>query len=184
MFQYTEVDSSIIDLVGYDAGTKTLEIRFIDTGFSYEYYDVPPTVYEQLLESSSKGIYLRNCIIDCYKVSDEPKRNLFKPFVGEYTITEMPDFDDTYLNMDGDPTIIINDNGSGEFHFGVITGHFEGKVKEKNDKEVFSFRWTGNDEADDAAGTGWILIDDENEAIEGEICFEDGDEHYFFAYKK
>ena len=184
MFQYTPVVSSIIDLVGYDAGTKTLEIRFIETGFSYEYYNVPPMVYEELMESDSKGIYLRNCIIDCYKVSDEPKRNLFKPFVGEYTITEMSDFDDTYLNMDGDPTLIINENGSGEFHFGVVTGHFEGKVKEKDGKEVLSFRWTGNDETDDAAGTGWVLIDDENESIEGEICFEDGEERYFYAYKK
>lgn len=184
MTQYTPVDSSVIDLVGYDASSKTLAIRFIDTGFSYEYYDVPMQVYEQLMESSSKGIYLRNCIMDCYEVSNEPKRNLFKPFMGEYKITEMPDFDDTYLNMDGDPTFIINENGSGEFHFGVITGNFEGKVKEKDGKEIFSFRWTGNNEADDAAGTGWLLIDDENEGIEGEIRFEDGDDNYFYAYKK
>ena len=60
MFQYTPVVSSIIDLVGYDAGTKTLEIRFIDTGFSYEYYDVPQMVYEELMDSESNGIYLRN----------------------------------------------------------------------------------------------------------------------------
>ena len=43
---------------------------------------------------------------------------------------------------------------------------------------------SGKDETDDAAGTGWVLIDDENESIEGEICFENGEECYFYAYKK
>lgn len=35
MTEYTPVDSSMIDLVGYDASSKILEIRFIDTGLSY-----------------------------------------------------------------------------------------------------------------------------------------------------
>lgn len=184
MTKYTKVNSSIIDLVGYDSDTKMLEIRYIDTGFTYEYYDVPKTVYEQLIDSDYKELYIRNCIIDCYKASDQPKPNLIKPFVGEYKITEMPNFDDKYLNMEGDPTIIICEDGSGEFHFGVVTGHFQGKIKDKNGDMVFAFKWTGNDECDDAAGTGWLLIDNENEGAEGEICFEDADEYYFYAYKK
>jgi KTSC domain len=163
MTQYTKVDSSMIDLVGYDADTEILEVRFINTGLTYEYYDVPKKIYKQLMESDSKGSYMRDCIFDCYDydkikggrrkqnaASDRPKRNPLKPFIGEYEIHEMPDFDNEYLNMDGDPTFTINEDGSGEFHFGLVTGHFQGKIKEKNDDEVFTFKWTGNDECDEA----------------------------------
>ena len=195
--QYTQVDSSMIDLVGYDADTEILEVRFINTGLTYEYYDVPKKIYKQLMESSSKGSYMRDCIIDCYdydKVKggrrnkntnlDRPKRNPLKPFIGEYEIHEMPDFDDEYLNMDGDPIFKINEDGSGEFHFGLVNGHFQGKIKEKNDDEAFTFKWRGNDENDEVSGTGWVLMDDGDEGIEGEICFKDADDYYFYAYKK
>mgnify|MGYP001268980350 CR=1 FL=1 len=63
---YTEVDSSMIDLVGYDEKEKVLEVRFVNTGLSYRYYDVPKEKYEELMKASSKGQYMRGCIIDFY----------------------------------------------------------------------------------------------------------------------
>ena len=63
---YTEVDSSMIDLVGYDAKEQILEVRFINSGLTYRYFDVPKAEYEGLLEASSKGSYMHGNIIDCY----------------------------------------------------------------------------------------------------------------------
>ncbi len=63
---YTEVDSSMIDLVGYEAREKVLEVRFINSGQTYQYFDVPQKVYKGLLEAPSKGSYMRDYIIDCY----------------------------------------------------------------------------------------------------------------------
>jgi KTSC domain len=64
---YTSVDSSMIDLVGYDDKTQTLEVRFINTGYTYAYYDVPKDEYQGLLNAGSKGSYMRANIIDCYE---------------------------------------------------------------------------------------------------------------------
>ncbi|MFN0035537.1 MAG: KTSC domain-containing protein [Saprospiraceae bacterium] len=63
---YTEVDSSMIDLIGYDETTQILEARFINTGLTYRYFDVPKEEYERLMKSSSKGSYMRSCIFDFY----------------------------------------------------------------------------------------------------------------------
>ncbi len=37
MMQYIAVDSSIIDLIGYDEDTQILEVRFVNTGYTYGY---------------------------------------------------------------------------------------------------------------------------------------------------
>lgn len=63
---YTEVDSSMIDLVGYDEKAKVLEVRFINSGMSYRYFGVPKKEYQGLMNASSKGSYMRNYIIDFY----------------------------------------------------------------------------------------------------------------------
>ncbi len=63
---YTEVDSSMIDLVGYDEKAQVLEVRFISSGLTYRYLDVPKKEYTGLMEASSKGRYMLNNIIDGY----------------------------------------------------------------------------------------------------------------------
>jgi len=48
------VSSSTIVSVGYDQNAETLEIEF-KNGSIYQYYNVPQAVYQQFMESSSKG---------------------------------------------------------------------------------------------------------------------------------
>jgi len=48
------VSSSTIVSVGYDQQSETLEIEF-KGGMVYQYYNVPARIYEQLMESGSKG---------------------------------------------------------------------------------------------------------------------------------
>ena len=193
--EYNKVDSSMIDLVGYDADKEVLEVRFINTGLTYEYYEVSKKVYKQLMESSSKGSFMRNNIFDMYNYSklkggyrnkekrEHPKRNPLRPFIAEFAISDISGFDKKELKDNGEPYFNIREDGTGSFHFGFVNSIFKGKIIEKKDDEIFEFTWQGTDEDEEVSGTGYALIGEDEESIEGEICFEDGDEHYFSAYK-
>jgi uncharacterized damage-inducible protein DinB len=63
--QYFDVDSSMISRFGYDAKEEILELNFLSRG-RYRYFGVPYEVFEQLRDSSSKGSYIRDLIIDQY----------------------------------------------------------------------------------------------------------------------
>jgi len=67
------VDSSMIAAVGYDEETRTLQVQF-NSGDWYEYYEVEPEVFQELLEAESKGRYMRANIIDCYGYSKLKRR--------------------------------------------------------------------------------------------------------------
>jgi hypothetical protein len=55
--QRESVDSSTIISIGYDNQSETLEVEF-KSGGVYQYYNVPETIHQQLMESSSKGSFL------------------------------------------------------------------------------------------------------------------------------
>jgi hypothetical protein len=187
------VDSSMIAWVAYDKKEKLLEVEFINTGNIYQYFDVPAKEYKGLMEASSKGSYMRDCIIDCYdytkvkksryRQETEAEEQTIEDFAGSYRIFEMEDFDKEYMHAEQQAFIKINPDGSGEFGFGYVHGYMRGKVKTRNGETLYKFRWEGNDENDEAHGDGWLLMDDPDE-VEGEIAFFDGDEHYFRAKKK
>ncbi len=63
---HTKVDSSMLDLVGYDETTRILEVRFLKNGSRYRYLNVPKETYERLLSASSKGRYMREFVFDRY----------------------------------------------------------------------------------------------------------------------
>ena len=65
MAKLIPVESSMIQAVGYDAETRTLEILF-NSGQTYCYEDVPPEFYEGLMAADSKGRYVRAEIIGVY----------------------------------------------------------------------------------------------------------------------
>lgn len=51
------VSSSAISSVGYDPKERVLELEF-SSGGVYEYYEVPPEVYESLMSAESKGRFI------------------------------------------------------------------------------------------------------------------------------
>ncbi len=55
------VESSNLKSVGYDPGTKTLEIEFQNGGV-YQYHEVPQTVYRELMNADSHGRYFISAI--------------------------------------------------------------------------------------------------------------------------
>ncbi len=67
------VDSSMVDSVGYDEARRLLQVVFT-SGRVYCYEDVPPEVFQDLLEAESKGQYMRAHIIDVYPYRRGPCR--------------------------------------------------------------------------------------------------------------
>ncbi|MBC7226279.1 MAG: KTSC domain-containing protein [Thermoflexales bacterium] len=63
----------MINAVRYDEERRLLEVHF-NSGRVYCYEDVPPEVFEELLEADSKGQYMRANIIDVYPYSRGPCR--------------------------------------------------------------------------------------------------------------
>jgi len=57
------VISSNIVSAGYEPVSETLEIEFANGGV-YQYYNVPPSIYEQFLAAPSKGRFLISQIKD------------------------------------------------------------------------------------------------------------------------
>lgn len=55
------VQSSNVASVGYDEMSATLEVGFND-GSVYQYFGVPPDVYEGLMNTSSKGSFLNHYV--------------------------------------------------------------------------------------------------------------------------
>ena len=66
--QRTSVSSSNIASVGYDNQSSTLEIEFLN-GSIYQYFDVPESVYNELMQAASLGSYLNSYIKGKYRFS-------------------------------------------------------------------------------------------------------------------
>tara|TARA_R110002050_G_scaffold3249_3_gene17203 strand:- start:52970 stop:53179 length:210 start_codon:yes stop_codon:yes gene_type:complete len=55
------VTSSNISEIGYDEPSRTLEVLF-SNGSVYQYFDIPPQIYTELLHAGSVGRYLNSTI--------------------------------------------------------------------------------------------------------------------------
>ena len=64
--QRTYVSSSDLRSVGYDPGSQTLEVEFVNGGI-YQYYGVPATVYQGLMNAPSHGKYFHAHIKTVYR---------------------------------------------------------------------------------------------------------------------
>jgi hypothetical protein len=60
------VDSSNISSIGYDEDSNTLEVEF-NNGAVYQYFDVPLSVYKEMLAAGSKGQFLAHHIKGYYR---------------------------------------------------------------------------------------------------------------------
>jgi KTSC domain len=55
------VDSTTLRTVGYDPERQLLQIEFQNRSI-YQYFEVPQSVYEELMEAPSKGAYFNRTI--------------------------------------------------------------------------------------------------------------------------
>ena len=63
------VDSSNIEAIGYEAGSMELHVRFIKSGETYVYYSVEEFLFQEFLQSDSKGAFLNARIKPNYQGS-------------------------------------------------------------------------------------------------------------------
>jgi hypothetical protein len=66
------VDSTMISWLDYDAGKRTLSVRFHSAPVLYTYADVPPEVYAALLAAPSKISFLKDEIDPVFRFADQP----------------------------------------------------------------------------------------------------------------
>ena len=62
------VASSTVIAIGYDEPSQTLEVEF-KSGAVYQYYNVTQALFEQLMQSGSKGQFLSYQIKNVYPYS-------------------------------------------------------------------------------------------------------------------
>ena len=95
--------------------------------------------------------------------------------LGRWRIVELPGYEDDYADM-VEPAYILFEAVRGEFAFGCVTGSFPGG----GDHDAVEFDWDGNDEMDEARGSGWAELQPDG-SLQGEICFHGGDDITFIA---
>jgi hypothetical protein len=95
--------------------------------------------------------------------------------LGKWRIVELPGYEDDYADL-MEPAYILFGQTGGEFAFGCVTGAFAGG----GDHDGIAFDWDGNDEMDEACGSGWAELQPDG-SLCGEIKFHDGDDIAFTA---
>lgn len=61
-----QLASSMMASAGYDAPTRVVEIEFV-TGAVYQYLDVPPDLYQALLDAPSQGRFFHSRIRNVFR---------------------------------------------------------------------------------------------------------------------
>lgn len=97
--------------------------------------------------------------------------------LGKWRIVAMPDYEDDYPDM-VEPAYILFTPKGGEFAFGCVTGQIFGGTGP--DTNGLDFAWAGNDEMDEASGTGSAVLQADG-TLEAEVSFNGGDDIAFTA---
>ena len=101
-------------------------------------------------------------------------------FEGIWHITSMENWDEDYFNMELQAYIKIDQWGSGDFQFGLVSGQIDGEIAKEEGGGKLEFTWDGYDENDPASGSGWLKFKDKNTLV-GKINFHQGDSSLFSA---
>src|SRR5258707_7141924 len=99
--------------------------------------------------------------------------------IGRWRIVEADLWDRDYLDLVDPAYLRIDDDGRGEFAFGVVNAAME---LEYSRTAVF-FRWSGFDEGDEITGSGSAELEDGG-TLEIEISFDNGDDAILLAHRR
>lgn len=91
-------------------------------------------------------------------------------------------WDEDYFNMEVQAFFRIGTNGIGNFQFGLVSGGLDGEVVKLGNLERFEFTWEGQDENDQAFGSGWLKLHGQDK-VKGKIKFHLEDSSEFVAVR-
>lgn len=101
---------------------------------------------------------------------------------GTYRIVEMEAWDRNYIDMECPGYIRINNNKTGEFHFGTAHGDMDCRFTMRDGLPAVEFTWEGSCEMDPETGGGWAVLDDD--MLTGRLMFHMGEDSGFVAQRK
>jgi hypothetical protein len=99
--------------------------------------------------------------------------------IGRWRIVEADLWDRDYLDLVDPAYFRIDDDGHGEFAFGVVNATMDLEYG----RSIVFFRWIGFDEGDEITGSGSAELED-GETIEIEISFDNGDDATLKAHRE
>ncbi len=111
------------------------------------------------------------------KAKPKPK----SPFVGLWHIVSMETWDEDYFNEEVQAFFEFEENGTGHFQFGYVSGYTDWRPTTRDGHEAVEWTWEGGDGADGTplTGRGWAKLEDGD--LKGMIVIHLGDESGFVA---
>jgi hypothetical protein len=111
------------------------------------------------------------------KARPKPK----SPFIGLWHIVSMSGWDEDYFNEEVQAFIDFEDNGTGHFQFGYVSGYMDWRATERDGEPAVEWSWEGGEGADGTplTGRGWAKLKGSN--LDGMIFIHLGDESGFVA---
>ncbi len=91
--------------------------------------------------------------------------------IGRWRIVEADLWDRDYLDLVEPAYVTFNEDGRGEFAFGVVNATMELEYA----RRLVFFKWAGFDEGDEVSGSGSAELGDGG-TVEIELSFDDGDD--------
>jgi hypothetical protein len=91
--------------------------------------------------------------------------------IGRWRIVEADLWDRDYLDLVEPAYVTFDEDGRGEFAFGVVNATMELEYA----RRIVFFNWAGFDEGDEVTGSGSAELDDDG-TLEIELSFYDGDD--------
>ena len=104
------------------------------------------------------------------------------PFVGRCRIVSMSAWDEEYIDEQEEGYFEFDEKECGEFHFGYVHGHMDGRRTTRDGEPAVEWTWDGNDEMDPAQGRGWVVV--KGDELHGMIFFHQGDDSEFVATRQ
>ncbi|MBZ0265212.1 hypothetical protein K8I28_11125 [bacterium] len=78
------------------------------------------------------------------------------PFTGKWRITEMSQWDQSFVDMEVEGHFTFREGGGSFFQFGLVRGFMDCHYSTDLKSPSMEFTWEGSDEMDPASGSGRI----------------------------
>ena len=100
-------------------------------------------------------------------------------FTGRWRIVSMSAWEDDYLNEEVQVFIEFEENATGHFQFGLVSGNIDSLETQRDGKAAVEWSLESMAEMDECSGRGWAVL--ENDNLQGMIFIHGSDNSGFVA---